>query len=287
MQYRILGRTGLKVSEVGLGGAPFGIKNYMGTWDPYGDDAQEIVTSVIERALELGYNYIDTAPGYGEGRSEEMIGKALKGKRKGIVIATKVTTGMWKPDEIKKSVESSLKRLQTDTIDILQFHGGWYNKEQADMIFNQGGLETFLSLKQEGIVRFIGFTAEGPTGEAEKLIETGAFDAMQIRFNIMYGHPSDWINDTGIIRKADAQDMGIIVMRPMTSGIFQKLLTGSFPEIQAEDAGKLLLNYVLSDSHIDVALIGMRDPAFVDINNSISDDISSRLNMKELYNRWP
>ncbi|MBC7257544.1 MAG: aldo/keto reductase, partial [Chloroflexi bacterium] len=70
MQYRILGRTGLRVSEIGMGGAQFGIKDYMGRWDPDAPEAQRTVEETIHRALELGYNYFDTAPAYGEGRSE-------------------------------------------------------------------------------------------------------------------------------------------------------------------------------------------------------------------------
>ena len=88
MQYRTLGRTGLRVSEIGVGGAQFGLTNYMGTWDAFSAEAQRMTTATIHRALELGYNYFDTAPGYGDGRSEEMVGAALKGHRDEVVIAS-------------------------------------------------------------------------------------------------------------------------------------------------------------------------------------------------------
>ena len=81
MQYRTLGRTGLTVSEVGVGGAQFGLTNYMGPWDAFSDEAQRATTATIQRALDLGYNYFDTAPGYGNGRSEEMVGHAIQGHR--------------------------------------------------------------------------------------------------------------------------------------------------------------------------------------------------------------
>jgi predicted aldo/keto reductase-like oxidoreductase len=74
----------------------------------------------------------------------------------------------------------------------------------------------------------------------------------------MYQHPSDWHNDTGVIRQAKEQNMGVILMRPLTSGVFQRLMAEAFPEIDVLDVGRLLLNYVLSDPYVDVALVGMR-----------------------------
>jgi aryl-alcohol dehydrogenase-like predicted oxidoreductase len=286
MQYRTLGRTGLRVSEIGVGGAQFGLTNYMGEWDAFSDEAEQMTRATIDRALELGYNYFDTAPGYGDGRSEEMVGRALQGHRGEVVLATKVSDGQWTPEGIRASVEASLRRLRTDVIDVIQFHDGWYHPHQVDQILRGGGLETFQQLKQEGVVRFIGFTAEGPSAGVEALIATGAFDTMQIRYNLMYQHPSDWHNDEGIIRQADAQGMGIVLMRPLTSGVFQRLMAQAFSQIDVLDVGKLLLNYVLSDPYVDVALVGMREPRFVDLNNEISDDVASRIDLVRLHNRY-
>ena len=286
MRYRILGRTGLKASEVGVGGAQFGLTNYMGHWGPFTEEAQRATTATVHRALELGYNYFDTAPGYGDGRSEEMMGKALEGHRDQAIIATKVSGGQWTPVEIRESVEASLRRLQVDVIDVIQFHGGWYSRQQVDAILKGGGLETFLRLREEGKARFIGFTTEGPSAGVEELIATGAFDTMQVRYNLMYQDPSDFENNEGVIRQADAQGMGIVLMRPMTSGVFQRLMARTFPEIDTLDVGRLLLNYVLSDPYIDVALVGMREPRYVKINNAISDDVASRLDLAQVHERY-
>jgi aryl-alcohol dehydrogenase-like predicted oxidoreductase len=286
MQYRTLGRTGLQVSEVGVGGAQFGLTNYMGKWDAFSDHAQQATTATIHRALELGYNYFDTAPGYGNGRSEEMMGVALKGHRDQITLATKVSHGQWAPDAIRASVEASLRRLQTDVIDVIQFHGGWYPPEDADLVLNHGGLAEFAKLREEGKVRFLGFTAEGPSAGVEQLIATGEFDAMQVRYNLMYQHVSDWHNNQGIIRQAEAQDMGVILMRPLTSGVFQRLMAEAFPEIDVLDVGRLLLNYVLSDPYVDVALVGVRELRFVELNNAISDDVASRIDLAKLHDRY-
>jgi len=286
MHYRTLGRTGLTVSEIGVGGAQFGLTNYMGTWDAFSHEAQQATTATIHRALELGYTYFDSAPGYGDGRSEEMMGIALKGHRDEVTLATKVSGGQWTPDKIRASVEASLRRLQTDVIDVIQFHGGWYPSEHVDLLLNGGGLAEFQKLRDEGKVRFLGFTTEGPSAGVETLIATGKFDTMQVRYNLMYQHVSDWHNNTGIIRQADEQGMGIILMRPLTSGVFQRLMAEAFPEIDVLDVGRLLLNYVLSDPYVDVALVGMREPRFVERNNEISDDVASRIDLAKLHDRY-
>ena len=286
MQYRTLGRTGLRLSEIGVGGAQFGLTNYMGAWDAYSDEAQRATTATVHRALELGYTYFDTAPGYGDGRAEEMLGIALQGRRDEVALATKVSGGQWTPEGIRASVEASLRRLRSDVIDVIQFHDGWYHPDQVAQILRGGGLETFQQLQQEGKVRFIGFTAEGPSAGVEELIATGAFDTMQIRYSLLFQHPSDWENNEGVIRQADAQGMGIILMRPLTSGVFQRLMASAFPEIDTLRVGRLLLNYVLSDPYVDVALVGMREPRFVDLNNEISDDVASRIDLAQLHDRY-
>ena len=93
----------------------------------------------------------------------------------------------------------------------------------------------------------------------------------------MYQHPSDWHNNTGVIRQAKEQNMGVILMRPLTSGVFQRLMAEAFPEIDTLKVGRLLLNYVLSDPYVDVALVRVREPRFVELNNQVSDDIASRV----------
>jgi hypothetical protein len=110
---------------------------------------------------------------------------------------------------------------------------------------------------------------------------------MQIRYNLLFQHPSDFENDNGVIRQAEAQGMGILLMRPLTSGVFQRLMQQVFPEIDTLEVGRLLLNYVLSDPYVDVALVGMREPRFVEINNAISDDVTSRLDLAQVHNRFP
>ena len=284
MRYRTLGRTGLWVSEIGFGGAPAGIAHYIEPWDTTAAAARGSVVRAIRRGLDLGLNYLDTAPGYGGGLGEEIYGEAIAGRRDEVILATK--TGARDPAGILQSVEQSLRRLGTDHVDLLQFHGGWYPPDEVEKILRQGGLETFQRLREQGKVRFLGLTAEGPSGGVSELIASDAFDVLQCRYNLLNQQTCDTINEAGIIREARARGMGIVTMRTLTSGIFQKLMRQSFPEAMAGlNLDRFLLNFVLSNPLIDVALVGMRRPEEVEANNALSDDEAARLDLVALHIR--
>jgi len=285
MQYRTLGRTSLRVSEIGFGGAVVGIPNYLEAWDPWDDASQQTVVRALHRALDLGMNYLDTAPSYGDGVSEEIMGKVIAERRNECVVATKC--GARDPEGIRRSCEASLRRLRTDAIDVFQFHGGWYDEQEVNQILQGGGLEMFRQLRAEGKIRFLGFTAEAPTGGVSKLIATGALDVVQLRYNLMYQHACDYVNKRGAMVEADAQGMGIVLMRPVTSGTFPKLMRTVCPDIDEHvDLHKLMLNYVLSNPYVDVAIVGMRRVEEVEGNNAISDEVAGRLDLEELHHRF-
>jgi len=284
MQYRTLGRTGLRVSEIGFGGAQVGIPNYMEKWDPAGAAEQATIIEALNHALDIGLNYIDTAPGYGNGISEEILGRVIGKRRAECIVATKVSD--YDGKSVIESVEQSLRRLQTDVIDVIQLHGGDYPADALDTILNGGGLDAFRKLRDQGKVRFLGFTAELPSGGVSHLIATGAFDVMQIRYNFTYQGACDFINERGAMREAEAHNMGIVIMRPMTSGIFQRLMRRTFPQLSEADLGAFLLNYVLSNPLVDVAIIGMRRAAEVDRNNAISDNTAARLDLAAVHDRF-
>lgn len=153
MEYRRLGRSGLEVSAIGLGTNNFGNRD---RW-PFHMDA-ESSAAVIDRALDLGINMIDTANAYGDGASEEHIGKALKGKRHLAIVATKVWSRMADgPNQagsgrlhITREVENSLRRLQTDYIDLYQLHS-----TDPDTPIEET-LRTLDDLVYQGKVRYVG-----------------------------------------------------------------------------------------------------------------------------------
>jgi hypothetical protein len=286
MEHRVLGKTGLQVSEIGFGGAPSGLANYLGAWDPTAEAAARQVEDALRHAVERGVNYFDTAPGYGGGLSESMYGRALRPMRDQVVLATKVTGQT--AAEVSASVEASLRRLQTDYVDIIQYHGGWYTDADADrMLGPNGALEGMARLREQGKVRWIGFTTEGDNGPVSRLIASGQFDMMQICYNLIYQGPCDPSRKAGVLYEAEAQGMGIVTMRPLTSGILQHWLRHIDPALEGQvDWARHLLGFVLSNPMVDVALVGMRSAARVDQNIAIAEDPSMRIDLDAMHTRY-
>jgi predicted aldo/keto reductase-like oxidoreductase len=160
--YRVLGKTGLKVSVVGSG---VGIEP-----DP----------QVIARAIDLGVNYFDTARMYGNGNSERITGTALKGKRDKVILATK-TDGRTKSD-IFKDMDASLKTLDTDYVDIYHLH----SRDTPDTITDEA-VEACEMLKKEGKTRFIGVSTHDVHAVADHILEIGKFDVVQTTYSYAIG----------------------------------------------------------------------------------------------------
>lgn len=169
VEYTTFGKTGILVSKLGLGGAPLG-----GDFGPVTD---EQVIEVIGRALELGINFIDTAPLYGKGESERRIGKALQGQREKVVLASKaVMRGVpYTYENTIRSVEDSLKRLGTDYLDLIQMHE--LDETNKEIGMNET-IPAFLKLKEQGKVRAIGVNAFNPT-LLLPFIRSGHIDSVQ------------------------------------------------------------------------------------------------------------
>ena len=274
------------VSEIGFGGAPAGLANYLHTWDPASDAAADQIVQTVRRAVELGVTYFDSAPAYGAGRSEEMLGLALQGRRAGLTVATKVTGE--DADTVRRSIEASARRLQVDQIDVIQYHGGWYSEELVGHILGPGGaLEGMQRARDEGLVRFIGFTTEGANGPASTLVQSGAFDVMQVCYNLLFQHPYDPSRQAGLMYEAAGQDMGIITMRSLTSGTFQRWMEHVDPGVaQRVDLPAALLAFVLSNPLVSVALVGMRSPSEAEANVAASESDRYRIDTDELHARY-
>src|SRR5258708_3394882 len=156
MQLRQLGNSDLKITPIGYGAWAIGGGNWIAGWGPQ-DDNDSIAS--IQRALDLGINWIDTAAVYGLGRSEEVVARALKGRSNRTLIVTKcervwdenrTVGGSLKAQSIRREVEQSLRRLQVDVIDLYQIH--WPEPDE-DI---EEGWRTMADLKKEGKVRYIG-----------------------------------------------------------------------------------------------------------------------------------
>lgn len=283
MEYTTLGRTGQKVSRLGFGGATAGLKNYLEVYDPNNAEQRAGVIAAIHKALELGITYFDTAPGYGLGASEAMFGEGLEGVGDDIFLATKVPR---QTDNVRESVESSLKRLRRDHVDLVQIHGSSYTPELTDKILGSGGMVDQLEiLREEGLIRHIGFTTEDTNDAVYHFIRSGRFDVMQICYNFIYQHPYEPSRPFGSILEADNTQMGIVTMRSMTSGTLQNWIQMVNPD-NTFDYTPALLQFVLSNKLVDVALVGMRDMSIVEQNVAIVEDVKNRISLDQLHKRY-
>jgi aryl-alcohol dehydrogenase-like predicted oxidoreductase len=221
---RTLGRSGIAVSAMGLGCWAIGGPYTTPDGKPCGwgqvDDAESI--RAIQRALELGVTFFDTAECYGCGHSERILGRALAGQRDRVVIATKfwhrcdeanrIATGtLAGPEEIAVSCDASLRRLQTDRIDLFQFHQGNYPAQQAVPI-----REACEKLVAAGKIRSYGWSTDDPQRAA--VFATGQHcAAIQQRLNLFEG-------DRDLLRLCERQRLASVVRSPLIKG----LLTGKF-----------------------------------------------------------
>lgn len=264
MKMRKLGRTGLDVSPIAVGGAAFGYTHKSAGWDPYSESGRKIAISAIHQALDNGINYLDTAPLYGNGHSETLFGEVMKTRRKDCVLASKV----WYEHDHKAvidGVHDSLKRLNTDHIDIVQIHGRMYTPAECEHILRGGPLDALRTLRDQGKIGHIGITTEEPWTVIPFLAHP-EFEVFQIAYNIIYQAAA-----RHFLIEAAKVDAGVVTMRTMTSGVFQRMASYIAPEWQeAHDLYDASLKFVLSDSRVHSGIVSMRWPHEVDANVAIA-----------------
>ena len=225
MEYRTLGRTGLSVSVIGLG-----TMVHAGHFGPMKDEES---LGAIDAALELGVNLIDSSDAYGAGYSETLLGKALKGRRDQVILATKGGNVMVGPnrgkrnfaaDYIGRVMEASLKRLQTDYIDLYQLHN-----PNAEVLRSGEIWELLERRKKEGKIRHYGVSIN-TTEEGIAAVEGGRSDTIQTEYNLLEQEPAEKVFP--LARKAG---VGVIVRVPLR----RALLTGKLkPEDQQRFQGE-------------------------------------------------
>jgi aryl-alcohol dehydrogenase-like predicted oxidoreductase len=213
MKYRTLGKTGFKISELSLGTWQVG-----GKWgEPFDDkNADEI----LNRAIDEGINFIDTADVYSEGLSEKAVGRVVRQRSEEVYVATKcgrqisphVNEG-YQPDVLRKYVEDSLKRTGLETLDLIQLHC-----PPSQVYYRPEIFELFDRLKEEGKIRNLGVSVE-KVEEGLKAIEFPNVTTVQIIFNVFRQRPEELF-----FREAKNRNIGIIARVPLASG----LLTGLF-----------------------------------------------------------
>lgn len=243
---RTLGKTGVKVSLLGLGGHHIGSIR----------DDQEAIR-FTRQAIDMGVTFMDNAWGYHQGRSEEIMGRALRdGYRKKVFLMTK-HHGRDKKTALKH-LDDSLRRLQTDVIDLWQFHEVVYPRD-PEMIFTQGGIEAAEEARQAGKVRFIGFTGhKDPTIHLDMLIRGYAWDAVQMPINVMDAHFRSFLNN--IVPILRERSIGVIAMKSLAS---RNILRADV--IRPDEA----INYVFSQP-IDTLISGMNTMDILETNVALA-----------------
>src|SRR4051812_419008 len=208
-----LGRTGLEISRVGFGAWAIGGSGWWHAWGSQ-DDEQSIAT--IRRAAELGINWVDTAPIYGLGHSEEVVGRALEGLDPRPYVFTKAglqdggdnsVRHVLKRDSILREVELSLTRLRLDAIDVYQVH--WPDPdEDVEEVWS-----TFAELKQQGLVRHIG-VSNFDAGQLRRAEAIAPGETLQPPYSLLTREI-----ESGVLPYARAHDIGVVVYSPQESGL--------------------------------------------------------------------
>ena len=299
MNYRKLGRTGLEVSEIGYGAWGIAGDAWLGAKD-------EESLRALNRAVDLGLNFIDTALAYGEGHSERLVGKIVAERDENIYVATKVPpkNGIWPApdgvpveevfpgDYVRDCTEQSLSNLGLDAIDVQQFHV-W----QDDWVGQGDWLETVEDLKEEGKIRFFGVSInDHQASNAVRLIETGVVDTVQVIYNVFDQSPED-----ELLPSCQEHGVGVIVRVPFDEGALTGRITpdttfdeGDFrnhyfrgerkqevydrvraiiSELGAseDEMAEIALRYILSHPAVSTVIPGMRSVRNVERNMAVGD----------------
>ncbi|NLF01668.1 MAG: aldo/keto reductase [Anaerolineales bacterium] len=227
MPTTILGRTGLKVTRLGIGGA-------------YCDSV-----AGYRAALNCGVTYVDTARSYRDGDDERVIGEAIAGRRHELVLATKSI----QRDAVgaREDLETSLRLLGTDYVDIWQLHGLDQPADQEQALGPSGAYEAAVKAREQGLVRFIGVTGHDWV-ETDVSVATGLFDTVLCWYNAAMPEPTEQL-----FPQAQEHHVGVVIMR--TTGTDKLLAPADAPSPEA------FYRYVLEHPAVSVALMGLRDVA--------------------------
>jgi aryl-alcohol dehydrogenase-like predicted oxidoreductase len=225
LEKREFGRTGMEITPIGFGSWAIGGSGWAAAWGPQDDDE---AVGAIRRAVELGMNWIDTAAVYGLGHSEELVARALKGLSERPYVFTKCSL-VWdekrdvhnnlKKDSVKRECEESLRRLQTDVIDLYQIHWPRPNEDIEE------GWSALAELKDEGKVRHIG-VSNFDASQMERAQGIAPVETLQPPYNMLNRDIEE-----EILPYCREHDIGVIVYSPMRSG----LLTGKMSRERVEN----------------------------------------------------
>jgi 1-deoxyxylulose-5-phosphate synthase len=266
VHYRLLGRTGLRISEIGLGTVELGLDYGVPVSGEHLRPPEEHAARLLNQALDLGVNFIDTARSYGA--SEELIGRALKGRRQEFVLASKLApihdegqSEQELREQVEASIAESLRMLQTDVIDLLQLHYA-----PVDVIRKGRLLAAAREAQRAGFIRFIGASTYGVEAPVAAL-QDGSYDTLQVAYNL-----ADRTLEEKVLPSAQQRGVGIIVRSVLLRGVLSHrytLLPDKLAELRsaiaklsriAEVEGctlpEMAYRFVLANPAISTALVG-------------------------------
>ncbi len=255
MIYRPFGKSGEFVSAIGMGGMRFPKESYQEK--PYTKAVE-----VVERALEKGITYFDTAPDYCDGMSETVYGEAFTGvKRSTFQVSTKC--GLWNAktsDGARKMIEQSLSRMKMEYIDFYNLWSILTLDDYAAFMKKGGVYDGIVKAKEEGLIRHLCFTTHLSGDQIPRIIEDNLFEGFTLGYNaINFAYRQSGI-EAGV-----AADMGIVTMNPLAGGIIPRH-SEFFSFLRKGDESIVVsaLKFILSQRKATVALVGFSHPAEVD-----------------------
>ncbi len=262
---KILGRTELEVTSLGYGSMGIRGPNTWGVRVVSEKAADEFLNAV----LDAGINFIDTSPDYGI--AEERIGKYISSRRSEFYLATKCgcvytqhedhlqIDHVWKKEVIQRNIDTSLQRLRTDYVDVLQFHGG-----DAETLQREGLIELLVAFRDQGVVKFIGASSSLPS--LPGLIDLGVFDTFQIPYSCLAPEHHD------LITRAAESGAGVIIRGGVAQGgpdaeIQRPALNEIWTQAKLDDVlpdgmkrAELILRYTASHPHCHTTIVGTCNP---------------------------
>jgi predicted aldo/keto reductase-like oxidoreductase len=260
MQYRPLGKTGLNISVLGFGAMRL---------DP---DNEKKSIAVLRRGFELGINYVDTAYGYVGGQSEIFVGKALKGYRDKVVLSTKsFTPKIETRQQWENMLDDQLKKLDVDCIDVYHQHMLTWDAYRGKV---EPMMDLFYKAKEAGKIRHIAFSTHESSPNAIKLLDTGHFESMTIKYNFFKRDTEEAIIHAG------KKNIGVTVMGPMGGGRLSSPRENLSEEQRKYKLVDLAFRFVLSCPGVTAALSGMNSLPMVEENVGLLAD-PAPINQKE------
>jgi len=258
MQYRKFGNTGINISALGFGAMRLPTK-MVKSKEVY--DYEESI-KIIHRALDLGVNYVDTAPYYCEKESEIIVGQALKGRRDKVYLSTKNPIENNSGEDYRKRLETSLEKLDTDYIDFYHFWGITWETFTEKIDIPNGPLSQAYKAKEEGLIKHISFSFHDKAENMIKLIDTGHFETVLCQYNLL-----DRANEDAIAY-AKQKGLGVVIMGPVGGGrlgapseVIAQLMKG-----KTASTAETAIRFVLSNQDVSCALSGMGSIAMVEEN---------------------